>query len=146
MNKKTFWQIAAVGVIVIAVIAGISAIADRDRGAENTENREAAEAAEEHISLTVEGLYENREVSIDAGDTVLEVLSALDNQDPQLNLQTTEYSGLGTLVEGLGDMTNGTDDKYWQYMVNGEMPHVGADAFELADGDVVRWEFKESEF
>ncbi len=53
---------------------------------------------------------------------------------------------MGVLVDAMGDHVNGTDNKYWQYEVNGEAPMIGADKYELQGGDSVVWEFKASEF
>jgi hypothetical protein len=52
-----------------------------------------------------------------------------------------EYAGLGTLVERLGDHENGTDGKYWTYMVNGAFAPVGADVYEPKSDDTITWTF-----
>ncbi len=77
--------------------------------------------------------------------TVLSVLQALDAENPTLKLETKAYVGLGTLVTTLYGLENGTEQKYWQYEVNGAAPLVAVDAYMLAPGDLVTWEFKESE-
>jgi len=63
-----------------------------------------------------------------------------------LQLKSKSYGEMGVLVEAMGDKTNGTDNSYWQYTVNGEAPMIGADSYILVDGDLVEWEFKASEF
>lgn len=75
------------------------------------------------------------------GDTALDALSYLDSRNPDLSLRTKDYVGLGTLVTAMYGKENGSENKYWQYRVNGADPGVGADSYELSDGDVVEWRF-----
>jgi hypothetical protein len=97
-------------------------------------------------TVTIEGLYIDKDVQFISPKTVLQVLLQLDAEDDGVQLTAKEYSELGTLVESIGDKTNGVDDKYWQYTVNGVMPQVGADKLEVKSGDVIEWHFSKSEF
>ncbi len=65
----------------------------------------------------------------------------MDDRNEKMELTTKEYSGLGTLVESMGGNTNGTNDQYWQYKVNGIMPQIGADKLEVKSGDTIEWYF-----
>lgn len=94
------------------------------------------------ITLTIEGVYEATTTPLLAGETVLELLTRLNDSDPALTLTTEDYGEMGVLVTGMGGFVNGTDGKYWQYQVDGATPMVGADQYELEDGDAVLWEFK----
>lgn len=94
------------------------------------------------ISLSVEGVYVSTTTPIVAGETVLALLARLDAADPVLDLATQDYGDMGILVTAMGGLVNGTDGNYWQYQVDGTAPMVGADAFELQDGQTVVWEFK----
>ena len=78
--------------------------------------------------------------------SVLQAMRELDKQHQDMDMQTKSYEGLGVMVVSLGKLTNGQDNKYWQYYVNGEMPLVGADSYILKDGDQVRWDFKKPVF
>lgn len=98
------------------------------------------------VTISIDNAHVFDEVPIDGNDTVLSVLSTLDVQDTELNLNTKTYDGLGTLVTGMYGKQNGVDDAYWQYTVNEIMPQVGADAYILANGDQVEWVFAESQF
>jgi len=49
-------------------------------------------------------------------------------------------------VENIDGVKNGTDNKYWQYWVNGELPMVSADKKEVKKGDEVEWKFGPAEF
>ena len=95
----------------------------------------------ETITLSVEGMYDAA-TEIVAGETLLELLVRLDAGDVELGLTTQDYGDMGVLVTGMGGRINGADGNYWQYQVNGATPMVGADTYELQDGDVILWQFK----
>lgn len=80
---------------------------------------------------------------ISPGDTALDALLYLDSRDPDVSLRTKDYVGLGTLVTAMYGRENGTENKYWQYRVDGSDPGVGADSYRLSNGDVVEWRFAE---
>jgi hypothetical protein len=105
----------------------------------------AAQPQTASISLSIESLYKDRQVFVSADETVLQALQGLATQDPQLQLTTKEYSGLGALVTGMHGLQNGTDKKYWQYKVNDVMPQVGAGDYKLKNGDRVEWSFGASQ-
>ncbi len=143
MSKKTIWQIIGVGAIVVALLFGISAIIDR-KEAPSEPLQEAS--LTQTATVTIEGLYVGKDVQFSAPKTVLEILQQLDAEQKEVQLTTKEYPGLGTLVESIGGKTNGANDEYWQYKVNGVMPQVGADKLEVKNGDVIEWYFDKSEF
>lgn len=143
MHTKLIWKVVGIGILFFAFIAGVSvytsqAPASIDRGSE-------AAVQMRTVTISIENLYSNRQATITAGDTVLEMLQKLNTEDSQLQLSTKDYSGLGTLVESMHGMTNGNQNKYWQYKVNEVMPQIGADRYELQDGDKVEWYFSISE-
>ena len=45
-------------------------------------------------------------------------------------------------VTEIAGVRDGTDNRYWQYYVNGVYMGTGADLSALSDGDTVRWEFR----
>lgn len=143
MHTKLIWKVVGIGILFFAFIAGVSvytsqAPASIDRGSE-------AAVQMRTITISIENLYFHRQATITAGDTVLKMLQQLDAQDPQLQLSIKEYSGLGTLVESMNGIKNGDQNKYWQYKVNGIMPQIGADQYELYEGDIVEWYFETSQ-
>jgi len=144
MNKKNFLRITGIGIVALALIFGLSTFTNEGQELRDAPNQEVQQTIS--ISLTIESLYSNKEIGAMSGDTVLEVLRSLNEEDPELLLVTQEYAGLGILVEGMNGKTNGGNDKYWQYFVNEVMPQVGADKLELKDGDSIEWRFEKSEF
>jgi len=106
---------------------------------QNTQNVEIS------VTLSVDEIYESKIITAQSDETLLSLMQRLNTIDPNLSLETKEYSGLGVLIEGIGKLHNGTDDKYWQYTVNYVMPQIGADKYTLSNGDQVEWSFKKSE-
>lgn len=90
--------------------------------------------------LTIEGVLAPRAVTVAAGTTALEMLRA-ESEKTGFALIEKEYAGLGSLVEEIGDLKNGTDGRYWTYSVNGIFASVGADNYELKPGDAIEWAF-----
>lgn len=136
MRKFRTWEVLGVLVIVGALVITYSGAYPRVQNGVPDERVTAGT-----VSVTIAGLYENRSVAISERETILTLLHTLDAGEPSMQLLTTEYAGLGTLVEGMYGMRNGTDDKYWQYTVRGVMPMVGADVYQLTNGDSVEWTF-----
>jgi len=98
-------------------------------------------------SLEIEGLNTGeQQITGVVGQTLLGIMRQMNETNPNLNIQTQDYEGLGSLVVQIGAWHNGADEKYWQYTVNGEVPKVGADQYIIKEGDKIKWEFKKSDF
>lgn len=132
---------------IVVVFSSIVFLANdrRDMPAEDY-NNDSTPSTTEQITLSIDGFYDARVVSVQRDDTLLDVLTTLNESDPALMLSLNEYEGLGTLVTGMAGKQNGDDNRYWQYMVNNELPMVGADAYKLTGGETVKWVFITSEF
>lgn len=144
MSSKQAWQTVAIGAVALVLALGLTIYTNQTLLPEKPLEQETPQT--ETISLTISGLYEGKQIKITSEETVLQVLQALNTEDPQLQLSTKKYSGLGVLVDGMHGERNGDDKKYWQYKVNGVMPQVGADAYKLKNGESVEWFFRESQF
>jgi hypothetical protein len=131
------------GIVILVVGVGLALVSNYAGTPREAAPQTVPQATS--ISLSVDGLYAARQVSIATGETILEVLQSLDTSDPALKLTTKEYAGLGTLVTGMGGKENGTGKEYWQYKVNGVMPQIGASAYVLKNGDTVEWYFAASQ-
>lgn len=140
MKNVQRWQVIAVTALVVLAAVSIFTYTS------TTQAPTRSESIQGSITLTVEGFAAPFHASISEGETVLEVLQDRATEDSDFGLVTKEYSGLGTLVEEIHGMKNGTDNKYWQYKVNGVMPQVGAASLILHDGDSVEWFFAASAF
>jgi len=84
-------------------------------------------------------------LTISKDSTVFSLLEELSKKE-NFKLESKEYKGMGILVENIDGVKNGTDNKYWQYWVNGELPMVSADQKEVKKGDKIEWKFATAEF
>ena len=135
--------IAITGVLLLALVAVVFVYTSQTPTTAQPTNQEAPRT--NGVLLSIQGLYVHKQVETTSEETVLEVLQTLNAADPQLQLSTKTYPGLGVLVDGMYGMKNGDNKKYWQYKVNGVMPQIGADAYTLKDGDAVEWSFGPSQ-
>ncbi|MDD5433419.1 MAG: DUF4430 domain-containing protein [Candidatus Pacebacteria bacterium] len=75
-----------------------------------------------------------------ASSTVFSALEAI-GQKEDFAITFKDYPEMGVLIQSIGTTTNGTDNKYWQYWVNGVLGEVAADKKFLKPGDRVEWKF-----
>lgn len=129
--------------LLLAVTAGVVLYTERSPLPQQHETGETSPIG--NITLTIQGEYENKSISILSNTTLLELLQTQNAEDSELQLDTKEYAGLGTLIESMYGYKNGTDGKYWQYKVNDVMPQIGADKYILKPGDAVQWFFGASQ-
>jgi len=138
--KKNILKSAFLAILALSLIGGVSFLINQTKPSPT----QVSETQKTTISLSIQDVYEAKQVIIAEGETVLTVLEKLNKEDSQLTLSTKTYKGLGVLVEGIGAHKNGTDTKYWQYKVNGVMPQIGADQYTLKSGDSIEWFFATS--
>jgi len=77
--------------------------------------------------------------------TVFSLLGELAQRE-NFKVESRMYKEVGVFVESIDGIKNGTDNKYWQYWVNGELPMVAADKKEVKKGDKIEWKFAPSSF
>ena len=138
---KKYYTLGILAVIILIVGSVIVFSLSTNTSVPAQQNIQNAEIS---VSLSIDGLYETKLFNAQSGETVLSLLQRLNMTDPRLALGVKEYSGLGVLVENIGKLRNGTDNKYWQYTVNGVMPQIGANKFTLSNGDQIKWSFATS--
>lgn len=79
-------------------------------------------------------------------ESVLEMLQQVSQSNSlKLAFDPPEKSPLGAFVKQIGEEINGTDNKYWQYWVNGSQPMIAADRYILKGGETVLWTFRKSQ-
>lgn len=140
-NNRTY--IAITGALLFVCVAIVFLYTSQIPTPVQPANQELPQTSS--ISLSIQGLYEHKQITITSDETALQVLQTLEVGDPQLQLSTKEYPGMGTLVTGMHGNINGNDKNYWQYKVNGVMPQIGADQLTLKNGDVIEWFFSPSQ-
>jgi antitoxin component YwqK of YwqJK toxin-antitoxin module len=77
--------------------------------------------------------------------TVFSLLQDLSKKEI-FKIESKQYEGMGVLVESIDGIKNGTDNKYWQYWINGELPMVAADKKGVKNGDKIEWRFDLADF
>lgn len=92
-----------------------------------------------------DGYINSYNVSLSRGSTVFSLLEEL-AKNKNFEIESTIYKELGVFVESINGFKNGTNNNYWQYWVNGELPMVAADKKEIKGGDIVEWKFAPSPF
>jgi len=75
-----------------------------------------------------------------SSSTVFSVLQIL-GQKEKFTITYKIYPEMGVLVQGIDGLTNGTEDKYWQYWTNDVLGDVACDKKFLKAGDKVEWRF-----
>ncbi len=92
-----------------------------------------------------EGDVVSYQIILSENSTAFSLLEELAKRE-KFKIEFTIYKEMGVLVESIDGVRNGTDNKYWQYWVNGELPMVAADKKEIKGGDKVEWKFAPSLF
>jgi drug/metabolite transporter (DMT)-like permease len=86
---------------------------------------------QETIAGTVTSM---QKVRVREGETALAVLK----KSASITTQTSSY---GILVESINGDINGTQKKYWTYLINGKEAPVGAGVYKVKQGDIITWKF-----
>ena len=100
---------------------------------ESLESFSAKIQVEQNIIFSVEN-KQSQNLDVVEGESVLAVLK----QSQEVETKAYDF---GELVESIGGIKNGTDDKFWTYKVNGEAALVGAADYKLKQGDKIEWKF-----
>jgi len=81
---------------------------------------------------------------VEKGVTAFEALQQI-AKAYSLELKTKKYD-FGVMIEGIGDLVGGQDDKYWLFYINGEMAMSSVDTQAISPGDKVEFRFEASPF
>ncbi|MBR0406006.1 MAG: DUF4430 domain-containing protein [Eggerthellaceae bacterium] len=95
------------------------------------------------FTMTVDATEAGKGMLYDGGGTVekgVTVYQALVDTGLDLNVDSSSGSAY---VSGIGDIIANDGKAGWMFTVNGEMPSVGADKLEIADGDAIEWKYYE---
>jgi len=94
------------------------------------------------IAYKINNGQESKEYKLDysASSTVFSALQIIGQKENFVVAYKT-YPEMGVLVESIGGVINGQNNKYWQYWVNETLGEVAADKKFLKAGDRVQWKF-----
>ncbi len=94
------------------------------------------------LSVDFGGVAPNIDVQIPCSEdsTVFDVLTQAGlNGDLKLRSSGRGETAFVGSIDGVGDQSGG--DKYWTYLLNGQLAKTGSGVTEVAPGDQVRWQY-----
>lgn len=148
-KTKLIYYLAAFLIIVGVFLLGLSWGLGNDSKtisvAENT-----SRPTSQQVTLLIDNgkdVKNYKDINLTTGDNVFTVLQQVaTTNNIKLDFNPAESSAWGVFIKQIGDKINGQNQKYWQYWVNGDQPQVAADKYELKNGDLIWWTFRESSF
>ncbi len=81
------------------------------------------------------------QIEIYGTSTVFALLEELVNKE-NFEIKTTFYPEMGVFVESINGLRGGTDNKWWQYWVNGKLSEVAADKKQVKAKDIIEWKLE----
>ncbi|MRH42360.1 DUF4430 domain-containing protein [Aquibacillus halophilus] len=139
--KKFYLSILSL-LFTVMVLSGCG---QEDSNADQNETNQSEQAGEtenqEKVVITIsqdkgEEVITEEEISFEEGAVLMDVM--VENFEVEGADQ-----GFITSIEGIGQ--NEEEGKYWLYDVNGEMPTVGANEYELQPGDEITFDLQATE-
>jgi hypothetical protein len=95
-----------------------------------------------HITINGDGWIIQDNLIAYTGDTAFSLLERCSEKNG-FPVSTTYYAQYdSTLINSINNAAGGTDGKYWQYYVNGQLPSTGADKCIVTNGESLRWSFE----
>jgi hypothetical protein len=88
-----------------------------------------------------EGVISEYQIEISDDSTVFSLLEELAGKG-NFEIKTTFYPEMGVFVESINGLKGGTDNKWWQYWVNGKLGEVAADKKQVKAKDIIEWRFE----
>jgi len=84
-------------------------------------------------------------IVVSENSTIFSLLEELAGKE-NFEVETVFYPEMGIFVKSIGEAEGGTDNKWWQYWVNGSLGETAADQKQVKAGDVIEWKFEAPEF
>ena len=103
----------------------------------------AKQLAQEKVVYVIDkgdGNPKSYQIVLSDNSTVFSLLEELARKE-SFQVESKIYEGMGVFVESIDGVKNGTENKYWQYWVNGQLPMVAADKKEVENGNKIEWKF-----
>jgi len=140
-------------IILVVLVGGMIYLFGRvdvleERKINNLNQKEIGEITQEKVEYIINkgnGKIISFQIVPSENSTVFSLLEELAERE-NFKVESKIYEGMGVFVESINGVKNGTDNKYWQYWVNDELPMVAADKKEVRKGDKVEWKFAPSPF
>ena len=149
--KKIIFLLSLVLIIVFSSGCNLWKNADRQNQETEKVSKDAPKTlAENPIANATfifdfgDGTTKNFVLQIDGDKTVYDLLTTLAGQN-QIKLETQE-SSLGILIQAIDGFTNGQDNKYWIYYLNGQMANTGVKDQKVSPEDQIEFKFEANPF
>ncbi len=79
-------------------------------------------------------------LNVNSSSTVFSLLQDISAKE-SFTIDFQVYPEMGVFVKSIAGITNGEDNKYWQYWVNDKLGEVAADKKFAKAGDKIEWKF-----
>jgi len=138
MKKTSNLILSLLMAVVLMTGCGISETQDRTNSSEKQVESSTAKDKSKEVSANVKVLVageevEDVELAVDNGVILLDAMKE--------NMIIEETDGFISSINGVEQSEK--DNKFWIYTANDEEATVGANEYELLDGDQVVWELTE---
>ncbi|MCA0970304.1 DUF4430 domain-containing protein [Halobacillus litoralis] len=128
---KKFYSILLAVSFSLAVLAGCGATTEPGQ-AESGQTEAKQEVAATIILNNGEEELANKEVTVETGTTLMEVMKE--------NFEVEESDGFINGLEGIS--MNEEEKMAWMYTINGEEAMVGANEYEIEQGDEITFDYQ----
>ncbi|MEK6189921.1 MAG: DUF4430 domain-containing protein [Carnobacterium alterfunditum] len=138
MKKKNNLILSLLMAGILMTGCGVSETQDSTNGSEKQVESSTAKEESKEVSANVKVLVAGEEVddvelAVDNGVSLLDAMKE--------NMIIEETDGFINSINGVEQSEK--DNKFWVYTVNDEQATVGANEYELLDGDQIVWELTE---
>lgn len=146
MFYKSQHKFILVCTAILLLIIGIMLYLGRTpRSADQTMTSMVTEdsAKVSQVTVNLQGTEQSWVYQVDIDQNVDTVFSTLQKLASDHTIALAfEQTSLGLLITSINEETNGVDNKYWLYKVNGEYGQVAADQYALKEGDKIDWSYQ----
>jgi hypothetical protein len=140
-TKKTATQAVALVVVLALAFAGLWILSEQLR--EKDEVKSPGSPIEVSLIIHGDGWTINYHDVPTLNNTVFKILIEC-SQVYNFSVDYKHWEGYDSIfVNSINGTSNGQDNKWWQYYVNGEYGEIGCDKKEIFEGDLVEWKFEE---
>lgn len=142
-NKKTLTLIL---IVTVLVVLGCSVIAYKISRSELFSNESLTLESDfrNEVSYIInygQGHVQEYKLDISEDSNVFSLLEELAERE-SFNIETEFYPEMGIFIKSIGEAEGGTDNKWWQYWVNGTLGETSADNKKIKAGDIIEWKFE----
>lgn len=137
MNKKVYIIVGIVGALLLVFGAILYQQSGVSQTSKPTQSSVEDLVRKEEVKVQIGVDYADKKASVSGEVVTRGGSNVLDSLKKGHEVGTKKFS-FGEMVEAI-DGVGGEEGKFWIYYVNGEAAKVGADQYEVKDGDRIEW-------